>query len=149
MSRPYTIAGLATAAGVHVETIRYYQRLKLVPEPPRPMGSVRRYTEADAERLRFIKRAQAMGFTLAEITSLLTLQARRSCRATRALAATKLRLVDARIRELRDLRKELAGLIADCDANTQDSQCPVIQRLALPPPSRSSERTRRPSDRSA
>src|SRR6266702_8012932 len=133
MPQPYTIAGLATAAGVHVETIRYYQRLKLVPEPPRPIGGIRRYTEADADRLRFIKRAQAMGFTLAEITSLITLQARRSCRATRELAATKLRLVDARIRELRDLRRELAGLIADCDANTQDTQCPVIQRLAMQP----------------
>jgi MerR family mercuric resistance operon transcriptional regulator len=130
MSRSYTIAGLAAAAGVHVETIRYYQRLKLVSEPPRPIGSIRRYTEADADRLSFIKRAQAMGFTLAEITSLITLQARRSCRATRELAATKLHLVDARIRELRDLRKELAGLIADCDANTQEARCPVIQRLA-------------------
>jgi MerR family mercuric resistance operon transcriptional regulator len=93
-------------------------------------SSIRRYTEADADRLRFIKRAQAMGFTLAEITSLITLQARRSCRATRELAATKLHLVDARIGELRVLRKELAGLIADCDANTQDTRCPVIQRLA-------------------
>ena len=130
MQSVYTISGLAAAAGVHVETIRYYQRLKLLPEPPRPLGSIRRYTEADADRLRFIKRAQAMGFTLAEITNLLTLQARRSCRATRELAAIKLRLVDARIRALRTLRKELAGLIADCDANTQDAKCPVIQRLA-------------------
>ncbi len=130
MSRPYTIARLAAAAGVHVETIRYYQRLRLVPEPLRPLGGIRRYTEADADRLRFIKRAQAMGFTLVEVGSLLNLQARRSCHATRALAASKLRLVDARIRELADLRKELAGLIADCDENTQDTKCPVIQRLA-------------------
>ena len=71
-----------------------------------------------------------MGFTLIEVGSLLNLQARRSCYATRELAATKLRPVDARIRELRDLRKELAGLIAGCDANTQDAKCPVIQRLA-------------------
>jgi MerR family mercuric resistance operon transcriptional regulator len=133
MLRPYTIARLAAAAGVHVETIRYYQRLGLVPEPPRPLGGIRRYTEADADRLRFIKRAQAMGFTLAEIVSLLNLQKRRSCHATRELAATRLRLVDARIRELRDLRKELAGLIAGCDANTQDASCPVIQRLASQP----------------
>jgi MerR family mercuric resistance operon transcriptional regulator len=130
MSRPYTIARLAAAAGVHVETIRYYQRLRLVPEPSRPLGGIRRYTEADADRLRFIKRAQTMGFTLVEIASLLNLQDRRSCHATRELAATKLRLVDARIHELRDLRKELAGLIADCDANTQDAKCPVLQRLA-------------------
>ena len=133
MPRNYTIARLASAAGVHIETIRYYQRLKLVPEPPRPIGSIRRYSETDAERLRFIKRAQIMGFTLAEIRSLIALQARRSCRATRDLASTKLHLVDARIRELRDLRKELAGLITDCDANTQDTQCPVIQRLAMRP----------------
>lgn len=130
MPHSYTIAGLAGAAGVHIETIRYYQRLKLVPEPPRPTGGIRRYNNADAERLRFIKRAQVMGFTLEEIRSLIALQARRSCRDTRELAATKLRLVDARIRELRDLRKELAGLVADCDANTQNAQCPVIQRLA-------------------
>lgn len=130
MSRTYTIARLAAAAGVHVETIRYYQRLRLAAEPPRPAGRIRRYGEADADRLRFIKRAQAMGFTLEEIRSLITLQARRSCRATRDLAATKLRMVDSRIRELRHLRKELAGLIAECDANTQDTNCPVIQRLA-------------------
>src|SRR5579863_7744878 len=108
MPRPYTIARLATAAGVHVETIRYYQRLKLVPEPPRPLGGIRRYTEADADRLRFIKRAQAMGFTIAEIANLLTLQRRGACHATRELAATKLHLVDKRIRELRLLRQELA-----------------------------------------
>src|SRR5579864_5732974 len=120
MSQPYTIGRLAEAAGVHIETIRYYQRLRLVSQPPRPLGGIRRYSEADAERLRFIKRAQAMGFTLFEVEGLLKLQARQSCRATRQLAATKLHLVDVRIRELRNLRKELAGLIAACDANTQE-----------------------------
>jgi MerR family mercuric resistance operon transcriptional regulator len=133
MPRPYTIAGVAAAAGVHVETVRYYQRLKLVPEPLRPFGGIRRYTEADADRLRFIKRAQAMGFTLAEVERLLNLQTRRSCRATRELAAAKLSLVDTRIRELRHLRKELAGLIADCDANSENGACPVMQRLTLQP----------------
>lgn len=132
MARPYTIARLAAAAGVHVETVRYYQRLKLVAEPLRPLGGIRRYTEADADRLRFIKRAQAMGFTLAEIVSLLTLQRRRSCRATRELAAARLGLVDARIRELRHLRNELAGLIAACDANAEGRACPVLRRLARP-----------------
>lgn len=129
MPRPYTIGELAAAGGVPVETVRYYQRLKLVREPPRPVGGIRRYSEADAERLRFVKRARAMGFTLAETSSLIALQVRPSCRDTRELAASKLSLLDVRIRELRSLRKELAGLIADCDANTQDSKCPVIQRL--------------------
>jgi len=134
MPQPYTIARLAAAAGVHVETIRYYQRRRLIAQPPRPVGGVRRYSEADAERLRFIKRAQAMGFTLAEISNLLRLRTRRSCRATRELAATKLQIVDSRIRELRQLRKELAALIADCDANADETTCPVIERLALQPP---------------
>jgi MerR family transcriptional regulator, mercuric resistance operon regulatory protein len=132
MAQPYTIARLAAAAGVHVETIRYYQRRRLIPEPPRPRNGVRRYTEADANRLRFIKRAQAMGFALKEIESLLILgthRSLRSCRATRELAARKLHSIDARIGELERLRKELADLVADCDANSTDRNCPVIERL--------------------
>ena len=70
-----------------------------------------------------------MGFSLAEVTSLLMLQTRRSCRATRDLAVAKLRLIDARIQELRGLRIQLADLVAECDANTQDTKCPVMQRL--------------------
>ena len=73
MSESFTIARLAQSAGVHVETVRYYQRLRLIPRPERPAGGVRRYTSSDAERLRFIKRAQAMGFTLGEMSSLLDL----------------------------------------------------------------------------
>ena len=131
MSASYTIGQLAAAAGVNVETIRYYQRRGFVPQPERPAGGVRRYTEVDAERLRFIKRAQLMGFTLAEIENLLRLRTRRSCSATRELAARKLLAVDNRIRELRQLRGELSGLIAECDANAEDQYCPVIERLAL------------------
>jgi MerR family mercuric resistance operon transcriptional regulator len=126
----FTIAGLAHAGGVNVETVRYYQRRGLIPQPPRPLGGVRRYACADAERLRFIKRAQAMGFTLGEIRNLLKLRARGSCRATRELAAGKLQLIDDRIRELRKLRHELVDVIRDCDANTEDSVCPAIERLA-------------------
>lgn len=132
MPRSYTIARLAAAAGVHIETVRYYQRRGLVPEPARPAGGIRRYGETDAERLRFIRRAQAMGFSLTEIESLLELQTRRSCRATRVLAAAKLEDVDARISELRRLRKVLAELVARCDANERDTSCPVMDRLALP-----------------
>ncbi|MGH8495755.1 MAG: MerR family transcriptional regulator [Gammaproteobacteria bacterium] len=129
MPHSYTIGALAAAAGVHIETIRYYQRRGLIPEPPRPIGSVRRYSDEDAERLRFIKRAQTVGFTLAEIQTLLSLRADTSCHATRELAAAKLRFVDTRIRELRHLRRELAGWIAACDANSEDTTCPVINRL--------------------
>ena len=129
MPAPYTIARLADAAGVHVETIRYYQRRRLVPEPTRPVRGVRRYDEQDVERLRFIKRAQSMGFTLAEMNSLLALKDKRSCRKTRDMAEHKLAALDARIRELRTLRRELAGLLDECRANRDDSCCPVIDSL--------------------
>jgi len=129
MSRTYTIGQLAAVAGVNVETVRYYQRRKLMPEPARPPGGTRRYNETDAERLRFIKRAQVMGFALVDVESLLSLQARRSCQRTRDLAASKLELVDSQIRELRRLRKELAHLVADCDRNEDKEACPLIERL--------------------
>lgn len=130
MPQTYTIARLAHAAGVNLETVRYYQRRGLMPEPARPPGGIRHYGGADLDRLRFIKRAQVVGFTLAEIQTLLNLRARQSCRATRDLAVSKLEMVDARIRELGHLRQELVHWIADCDANQMDSACPMIGRLA-------------------
>ena len=124
------IGEVAKRSGASRKAVRLYESRGILP-PARRTASGYRVYEADAIRVvRFIKRAQTMGFTLAEVASLLTLQKRRSCHATRELAAAKLRLVDARIQELRGLRRELAGLIADCDANTQDTKCPVIQRLA-------------------
>ncbi|MGH8178997.1 MAG: MerR family transcriptional regulator [Steroidobacter sp.] len=126
----FTIAGLADAAAVSIETVRYYQRRGLMPEPTRPPGGIRRYAHADAERLCFIKRAQAMGFTLEEIKNLLRLRNQSSCHATRELAAAKLHVLDESIRELRKLRSELARLVAACDANAEESPCPVIERLA-------------------
>ena len=124
-----TIGALAAAAGVHVETVRFYQRRGLLAEPTRPPGGVRRYGADDADRLRFIRRAQAMGFALSEIQSLLKLRTRRSCHATRELAEVKLDLVNARIRELRRLRKELIMLVAECDLNSEDTRCPLMDRL--------------------
>ena len=103
-------------------------------ELARPARGVRRYSEADAEQLRFIKRAQGMGFSLIEISNLLRLRDRRSCRATRELAAAKLQILDRRISELRQLRHELAQLVADCDANAVETNCPVIERLSAKQP---------------
>jgi MerR family transcriptional regulator, mercuric resistance operon regulatory protein len=124
-----TISGLAAAAAVSIETVRYYQRRGLLQEPARPPGGVRRYTTTDVDQLRFIKRAQTMGFTLQEISSLLKLRAQDACHETRALAVSKLRLIDTSISELQQLRKELAQLVAACDANAGESHCPVIERL--------------------
>lgn len=125
-----TISGLAAAAAVSVETVRYYQRRGLLRQPTRSPGGVRRYVSADIDQLRFIKRAQAMGFTLEEVRSLLKLRTQDACHATRALAVSKLQLIDANIRELQELRMELASLVAACDANVGESHCPVIERLA-------------------
>jgi len=127
--RSFTIAALASAAGVNVETVRYYQRRGLMSEPARPPGGIRRYAESDVERLRFIKRAQAMGFTLEEVKSLLKLRARRSCRATRELAIAKLGLIEQNIRDLQQLQAELTRLVDECSANDEDSRCPVIEQL--------------------
>ncbi|WP_313918152.1 MerR family transcriptional regulator [Tahibacter sp.] len=129
MSTVYTIAGLAKAAAVNVETVRYYQRRGLLPEPERPLGEIRRYSEADADRLRFIRRAKAVGFTLAEIVTLLSLRARVCCSATRELAAAKVEVIDQRLTELQQLRSELSHWIADCDANATGVSCPVIEHL--------------------
>ena len=113
------------------ETVRYYKRRGLVAEPARPRSGVRRYSAEDVEQLRFIRRAQAVGFTLAEIEALLALRARRACHETRELAAARLSVVDTRLRELRRLQKELRRWIAECDANRERSNRPVMERLAL------------------
>ncbi len=129
LDQGYTIGQLATAAGVNVETVRYYQRRKLIAEPKRPPGRTRRYAGADAERLRFIKDAQRLGFSLSEVKELLGLLAPMSCSKTRKIAAAKLTFVDERIRELKELRKHFVRLLAACDDNADESRCPIIERL--------------------
>jgi MerR family mercuric resistance operon transcriptional regulator len=120
-----TIGGLANAAGVGVETVRYYQRRGLLPEPPRPPGEVRRYGHEDVKRLRFVRSAQAAGFTLAEIKELLDLDASDDRARARELAQARVAAIDARIAELRAARDALAGLAADC-AKKRGGPCPIL-----------------------
>ena len=129
MPTALTIGTLARAAGVNVETVRYYQRRGLLPEPRRALGGIRRYGPADTERLQFIKRAQAVGFTLAEVQTLLQMRANVCCSATRDLAVAKVRMIEHRCEELLQLKAELTRWIADCDANVADVTCPVIEHL--------------------
>ena len=124
-----TIGRLAREAGVHVETIRYYQRRGLLAEPKRPAGGVRRYGADAVARLGFIRRAQAVGFTLDEVMALLKLGETPNCRGARSLAARKLELVDSRIRDLGRMRRALAGLIEQCDTRSE-RRCPIIESLA-------------------
>jgi len=130
MSLNLSIGGVAKAAGVNVETIRYYQRLKLLEEPARPPGGVRRYAEAAVARVRFIKRAQELGFSLAEIHRLLRLGDPQSCGEARALAAEKLALVESRVADLQRLRGVLQELIGRCDRRRGKIACPIIESLA-------------------
>jgi MerR family mercuric resistance operon transcriptional regulator len=120
-----TIGGLAKAAGVSVETIRYYQRRGLLPEPPRPPGEVRRYGEADVKRLRFIRSAQAAGFTLNEIAELLELDAADDRTRARELAQARVAAIDAKMEELRQARDALAGLATAC-ARKRAGPCPIL-----------------------
>jgi MerR family mercuric resistance operon transcriptional regulator len=124
-----TIGGLAKAANVHVETIRYYQRRGLLREPARPLNGIRRYGLVDVSRLRFIKHAQQSGFTLDEVRALLRLSGRPACGASRILAARKLAAIEDKMRILTRLRRELRAWVAACDANTGD-HCPALEKLA-------------------
>jgi MerR family mercuric resistance operon transcriptional regulator len=123
--QPDTIGGLAKAAGVGVETVRYYQRRGLLPEPARPPGEIRRYGEDALKRLRFIRSAQAAGFTLAEIKELIDLDAADDRPRARALAQARVAALDAKIAELRQAREALAGLASAC-ATKRGGACPIL-----------------------
>ena len=121
-----TIGGLAKAAGVGVETVRYYQRRGLLPEPARPPGEVRRYGQRDFKRLKFIRSAQAAGFTLAEIKELIDLDAADDRARARELAGARVAAIDGKIAELKHARDALAALAAAC-AGKRAGPCPILQ----------------------
>jgi MerR family mercuric resistance operon transcriptional regulator len=121
-----TIGGLAKAAGVGVETVRYYQRRGLLPEPARPPGEVRRYGAEDVKRLRFIRSAQAAGFTLNEIGELIALDASDDRARARELAQARATAIDEKIAELREARDALFGLATDC-ASKKRGPCPILK----------------------
>jgi MerR family mercuric resistance operon transcriptional regulator len=124
-----TIGGLARAGGVNVETIRFYQRRGLLPEPKRQHGSVRRYTAADVARVRFIKSAQRLGFSLDEVADLLRLEDGTRCDEARALAESKLAVVRTRLADLQRIERVLTDLIARCSQAGGQVRCPLIDSL--------------------
>lgn len=132
MAEQYTIGTLARHAGVNVETIRYYQRRGLVGEPVRPLGGIRRYAEAHARRLRFIRQGQTLGFSLEEIADLLALEDGRHCREAEHLGTAKLATVRERMAQLRSVEKVLAALVERCQCNTGKMRCPLIAALESP-----------------
>jgi len=125
-----TIGGLARAAGVHVETVRYYQRQRLLRTPQRPTGGIRRYSDSDLARLRFIRRAKELGFSLRGIRGLLQLD-ERDCDDVHRLASQKLTEVRNRIAGLESMAAALVDMINQCETSTRTA-CPIIDSLKKP-----------------
>ena len=121
-----TIGALAKAAGVGVETVRYYQRRGLLPEPARPPGEVRRYGDEDVKRLRFIRYAQAAGFTLNEIGELIALDASDDRARARVLAQARVAALDEQIAKLKRARRALKQLATECAAG-DIGPCPILE----------------------
>ncbi|MGP1678288.1 MAG: MerR family transcriptional regulator [Burkholderiales bacterium] len=124
-----TVGQLARAAAVNVETVRYYQRIGLLPLPGRDYGSIRRYLSEDLKRIRFIKRSQKLGFSLDEVALLLGLSDGRHCAQTKALAQTRLAVVEEKIADLAVIQKALKGLVAKCSKGSRGCGCPIIDAL--------------------
>lgn len=124
------IGELSRRTGCNIETIRYYERIGLIPAPSR-RGRYRSYGADDVGRLGFVRRARALGFTLDEVRALLGLAVGgvAACAEVRTLAAVHLRSVRARIADLRRMERVLADLVRACDAG-QSPDCPLIQALA-------------------
>jgi MerR family transcriptional regulator, mercuric resistance operon regulatory protein len=127
--KSFTIGALAKKAGVNVETIRFYQRRGLLVEPVKPLNGIRHYTEHDAQRVRFIKKGQQLGFSLDEILELLSLENGRHCREAKEIALRKLIQIRERIESLRMMETALSKLVEGCSCNPNPFSCPIIEDL--------------------
>lgn len=123
---------LASRAGVNPQTLRYYERRGLLPEPERQSSGYRAYGDASVSTVRFIKHAQELGFTLAEIETLLELAAGgpESCDAALELARQKVQVLDRKIAGLQAMRDSLSRLAATCELPRAERECPLIGSLA-------------------
>ena len=124
-----TISHVAREAGVTVETIRFYQRKGLVPEPKKPLGGIRRYSETDVARVRFIKAAQRIGFTLDEVAQLLKLDDGAHCAEAKAIAEQKLDDVRKKLDDLKRIESALKQLVTRCGTTRGSVKCPLISSL--------------------
>jgi MerR family mercuric resistance operon transcriptional regulator len=129
MATQSTIGQLAKQAGVNVETIRFYQRRGLLDEPKKPLGGIRRYAQAHVRRIRFVREAQELGFSLDEVADLLALEDGRNCREAERIGSRKLATVRERLAQLKRVEKVLAALVDRCHCNTGKLRCPLIDAL--------------------
>lgn len=126
-----TIGRLAKAAEVGVETVRYYQRRGLLPVP-RATGAVRYYATSQVRRIGFIKKAQALGFSLKEIATLLDLADGRNRRAVQSVTSLRLAEIETKLADLTRMQAALADLLNQCRATGQAHLCPIIEALVAP-----------------
>jgi len=129
-AKPLTIGRLARRAGVGIDTVRFYERARLLPKPGRTASGYRTYGEGDVERLRFIRRAKALGFTLDEIGELLALSAGKGGRGpVKALAERRLHDLERKIAELSVMRDTLARYARHCSGHGAVEGCPIIEAV--------------------
>ncbi len=124
-----TIGRLARAAGVGIETVRYYQQRELLPIPA-ARGTFRHYPPELVERIRFVKRAQDLGFSLDEIASLLRLHDGSDRASIRNIANARLAQIGAKLADLRRMERALRHLVAECEHTKANLPCPIIETLA-------------------
>lgn len=129
ISGSLTIGAFAKAAGVSVETIRFYQRKGLLAQPDKPHGSIRRYGMRDVTRVRFVKTAQGLGFTLDEVAELLRLDDGTHCREASTLAERKLADVRTKLADLARMEQVLSDMVRACHARRGNISCPLIASL--------------------
>ena len=130
-TKSLTISHLARQAGVNLETVRYYERRGLLPRPPRSAAGYRLFPAEAARRLRFIRRAQELGFSLTEIGDLLLLRVSRgtTSRDIRARANAKIADIAAKIKSLESMKKTLRKLTTVCDGCAPLAECPILDSL--------------------
>jgi len=123
-----TISKVAKALGINIETVRFYERKGQIEQPQKPDVGYRYYSEKTIDCIRFIKHAQQLGFTLAEIANLLTLNDH-PCYQVHELAQHKLSSVQKKLSDLEQLEKALQNLVKQCQSNDDISHCPIIDSL--------------------
>ena len=131
-SKALTVGLLAQAVGINVEAIGFYQRKGLMPLPERSYGTIRRYTDADLDRVRFIKASQRLGFSLAEVGDLLKLEDGTHCEEARRIAEHKLQDIREKLADLQRIEAALDQLVARCGSADNAVKCPLISSLQKP-----------------
>ena len=131
MVQPLRIGEVAREAGVNVQTLRYYERRGILPEPDRTAAGYRTYDPEAVRIVRFVKRAQDLGFTLQEIEDLLALRQNRraNCGRVKSLAEAKLGQVEENLVDLRRLKRALSGLVESCETKRASLDCPILEAL--------------------